>query len=690
MASSREERLQMRQRGAGTRKIQEVDFGFSFGSPGAAASAAGDQSTAEITNSIDQVVQQSEPEQTQTETQTQTPPQARNETATTAQSPRSQPRSARAKQTPRLSAGHAAADQEQGRSSKRRKIDSRNDDSNDSPGTRNEPVATTNGVPTLNEGRQTESTDIAETTNAETEKSSSMTTNENANPPTPTEEPEASAKPKRGRRKSSAPKVAQPATEEAIEESPSTRDLQNNTPIKKTRGRRKTDNTQPVESNEPTRSRRDKQPADDPAENEEAQPEPKRKRRAPASQVTTTADTSPKETVSATRSKRKQQPPRAAEPEPVDADEDEPAQPKRKRRKSVKNNADKELELEQEQEEEEEEEVEPEPEPAQTRKRKGKQKASEVPAQEESAAPARRQHDQSQDQQDQPEPNQTAESAQPPKRRRGRPSAASEPSTRRSRPSSEDGGERRREGTVAIKVHRLADTSALEATAPDSDASSNEVSTDELDTRKTFPRRAGVNAADVLAQICQEIVDKHLAGLANSVANESNQTKRGEAGRQRKAVEAYGSQLQGRLFELSELLESNFALGVKLKKAKRETTEMRNRLLEVRRQRHEVALRMDAVRQKHGAEESAKMSRNAINNSLHKLESTLERSRTRPGESVDDDDDNHDNGIAGLEFTLRTVVEDVSSAAEGSHGGLLGQIRAFNAQLETTGRALGL
>jgi chromosome segregation ATPase len=232
---------------------------------------------------------------------------------------------------------------------------------------------------------------------------------------------------------------------------------------------------------------------------------------------------------------------------------------------------------------------------------------------------------------------------------------------------------------------------------------------DELDTRKTFPRRAGVNAADVLAQICQEIVEKHLTGLANSVANESNQTKRGEAGRQRKAVEAYGSQLQGRLFELSELLESNFALGVKLKKAKRETTEMRNRLLEARRQRHEVALRMDAVRQKHSAEESAKMvclcfyeyiiqrtnyeqSRNAINNSLHKLESTLERSRTRPGERADDDDDdnNHDNGIAGLEFTLRTVVEDVSSAAEGSHGGLLGQVRAFNAQLETAGRALGL
>lgn len=87
-------------------------------------------------------------------------------------------------------------------------------------------------------------------------------------------------------------------------------------------------------------------------------------------------------------------------------------------------------------------------------------------------------------------------------------------------------------------------------------------------------------------------------------------------------------------------------------------------------------------------------SRNAINNSLHKLESTLERSRARPGERDSNENTGNlngsDNGIAGLEFTLRTVAEDVSSAAEGSHGGLLGQVRAFNAQLETTAKALGL
>ncbi|CRG90015.1 Zinc finger CCCH domain-containing protein 13 [Talaromyces islandicus] len=677
MASSREERLQMRQRGAGTRKVQEVDFGFSFGLPVAAAPAP----------SIDQVVQQPEtqtqtstPTPTPTPTQKQTPPQTRKEAIrATTQSPRHSPRSPRTKQTPRLSAAHVAADEDQGRSSKRRRIGPRNDDSNNSPRSRNDTaVATTNEEPAVSKSQQAQKTqDTAETTtNAETQKDSPVTHNQEANPPTPTEEPEASAKPKRGRRKSSAPKATQPAPEEAPEESPSARERQNSAATKATRVRQQTDNTQPIES-EPTRSRQGSRPAADKPENA-TQPEPKRKRRARTSQVTTTVDTSPKETGSGRSKRQRQQAAQAAEPEPeprpVEAeDENESMQPKRKRRKSVKS-----AEREPEPAEEPEEEPEPEPEPIRTKKRKGKQRASEDDAQE---VPVRTQDDRSQDQ---AEPS-AAESAQPPKRRRVRPSAAtaSEPSTRRRRSSEEgreDGGERRRDGTVAITVHRLADTRALDT---NSDASDE---TDGLDTRKTFPRRAGVNAADVLAQICQEIVDKHLTGLSNSVANESNQAKRSEAGRQRKAVEAYNNQLQERLFELSELLESNFALGVKLKKAKRETTEMRNRLLEVRRQRHEVALRMDAVRQKHSAEESAKMSRNAINNSLHQLESTLERGRARPGEGTGNEDD----GIAGLEFTLRTVAEDVSSAAEGSHGGLLGQVRAFNAQLETAARALGL
>lgn len=214
-------------------------------------------------------------------------------------------------------------------------------------------------------------------------------------------------------------------------------------------------------------------------------------------------------------------------------------------------------------------------------------------------------------------PEAGTESVQPAKRRRGRPSAgatedrtASGQRTKRRREQDEDQEPRRREGTVAITVHRLANTHILDSTHATSEPSDDEQdSTDELEAvGKKFPSRNGVNAADVLSQICKEILDKHLTTLDNNIASDAaNQAKRSEYARQRKTIEAYGTQLEGRLFELSELLDSNFSLAVQLKKAKREAAEMRNRLLEVRQQRHEITLRMDAVRRKHGEEENAKM-----------------------------------------------------------------------------------
>ena len=211
-------------------------------------------------------------------------------------------------------------------------------------------------------------------------------------------------------------------------------------------------------------------------------------------------------------------------------------------------------------------------------------------------------------------PEASTKPIQPAKRRRGRPSAGttedrttSGQRTKRRREQDENQEPRRREGTVAITVHRLANTHILDHAA--SDPSDDEQdSTDELEAVGKFPSRNGVNAADVLCQICKEILDKHLTTLDTNIASDAaNQAKRSEYARQRKTIEAYGTQLEGRLFELSELLDSNFSLGVQLKKSKREAAEMRNRLLEVRQQRHEITLRMDVVRRKHGEEENAKM-----------------------------------------------------------------------------------
>ncbi|KAH3252655.1 hypothetical protein KXW57_000397 [Aspergillus fumigatus] len=302
----------------------------------------------------------------------------------------------------------------------------------------------------------------------------------------------------------------------------------------------------------------------------------------------------------------------------------------------------------------------------------------------------------------------TQEASPRPKKRRGRPSLASrrddntatQPEERQATQQEVDAEDSKptrkrtrqpRSETVPVTVHRLVNVASLAPgpSGPDSPVEDGD-SADELAARgKTkLPRRGGVNPADVLSQICRETLEKTLTTLKNGIANETNPARRAEWTRKKKAVEAYETELEGRLFELSEMLDSNFVLGVQLKKAKREMMDLRGRLYQIRKEREAVALRMDAVRSKHAEEESARMARISINNSLHSLELAIERSQNRASADADDAESADASPTVGLEFMLRSVAEAVSSTAPGAQGGLLDQIKSFNAQLEATARKL--
>jgi hypothetical protein len=208
----------------------------------------------------------------------------------------------------------------------------------------------------------------------------------------------------------------------------------------------------------------------------------------------------------------------------------------------------------------------------------------------------------------------------PSKPRRGRPgkkakrTAETEPSPTEEQPEAESPQETRRKAreprgeTVPVTVHRLTNASALGSMYADESGDENEESADELSSRRKtkLPNRGGVNPADVLSQICRETLEKTLTTLKNGIANETNPTRRAEWTRKRKAVESFGSELDGRLLDLSEMLDSNFVLGVQLKNSKRDMMDLRSHLYRVRRERDSIALQMDAVRAKHMEEENAK------------------------------------------------------------------------------------
>ncbi|KAJ5410056.1 uncharacterized protein N7487_004415 [Penicillium crustosum] len=206
--------------------------------------------------------------------------------------------------------------------------------------------------------------------------------------------------------------------------------------------------------------------------------------------------------------------------------------------------------------------------------------------------------------------------------------------------------------TVPVTVYRLTNINSLGGTTSTANGSGDEEeSADELTTHQKakIPNRGGVNPADVLSQICRETLEKTLNTLKDGISNEANATRRAEWSRKRKAVEVFGSELESRLMDLSGILDSNFVLGVQLKKTKREMMDLRNHLYRVRRERENIALQMDAVRSRHIEEEKAKVSRSTISNSLHSLELALDRNKRRSASTADSSTD--------IEYMLRTVAD---------------------------------
>ncbi|EAS29307.3 uncharacterized protein CIMG_08053 [Coccidioides immitis RS] len=260
---------------------------------------------------------------------------------------------------------------------------------------------------------------------------------------------------------------------------------------------------------------------------------------------------------------------------------------------------------------------------------------------------------------------------------------------RRSRGSSKSSGEAfsdegtSSKSTIPVTVHRICNISALEDMLSDkSNVSDDEHSGSHTATRDhKYLNRGGINAADVLSQICQETLEKTISTLQTNIDRELNTTRANEWKRKCKVVQDFRSELENSLFGISELLESNLALAARLKRDKKEVLNLRHRLLSLRKEREEIALRIDNVRNKYADDESERMVQDSLNNSIHDLQLALDRSHKRK-------DATDANPFAGLEFLLRTVAQDVSSTASDSRGGLLNQVKQFNNQLEKTAALL--
>ena len=210
-----------------------------------------------------------------------------------------------------------------------------------------------------------------------------------------------------------------------------------------------------------------------------------------------------------------------------------------------------------------------------------------------------------------------------------------------------------------ITTHRLVNTSALPTITEENEVASDD-DLDPLHNTRTAP-----NAVDVLSQICRETV-------AAAITNIHTTATGSELKRKIDALESFGRELESRLFDMSAAVENRLTLEGRVRSSKREKSAMQNRWMEVRRQREEVALRMDAVRREHwdGEEQGAQSWR--VSEGCFGVGVVLERERG--------------SEIEGLEGLIGSISRGVSGF-EG--GGVLQRVKDFNARMERMVQVLG-
>ena len=217
-----------------------------------------------------------------------------------------------------------------------------------------------------------------------------------------------------------------------------------------------------------------------------------------------------------------------------------------------------------------------------------------------------------------------------------------------------------------ILTHRLTNARSLptivEEGEPETESEGEHLSHD-----LQHPDRAP-NAVDVLAQYCREFVDKTIDKIDGEPRTTSSKAG---AARKRTALEAFGSELDTRLFDMSQALEHRLTLEARIRKSKREKADLEAQWLEIRRQRNEIALKTDAVRRRHWRSEADRRETHELSQHLHDLEMMVER----------DEEGEED----GLEYLLQDVAGCVSNT---DGGNLLARIKAFNQQLERTAAVL--
>ncbi|KAJ4229057.1 hypothetical protein NW759_003780 [Fusarium solani] len=292
-----------------------------------------------------------------------------------------------------------------------------------------------------------------------------------------------------------------------------------------------------------------------------------------------------------------------------------------------------------------------------------------------------------------------AEEEEPaPKRRRGRPSRSpatqKQPTTKpktgtraKARDSEAKTMEKQaRKAKKAAKDRRISDGTAIELTVQRwvnaKQFRQGDGKEDPIASEVPFQNQEET-VVDVFSQVCLEVVETTLAKLYETMTSTEDKEKKKECRIKIRAVNAYKEQLTLQLLQLATHLNDWHSLRKRVRLIQREKLKLREDILQLKAEREQVALRMDAVRIKH--EEDTKESKYRLDTSaiMHDVDLAVEQGRDAPELSRAQEKKAE---LANLELLVARITNEASSAS--SAGGMLQQVKEFNAFLERAAVAL--
>lgn len=184
----------------------------------------------------------------------------------------------------------------------------------------------------------------------------------------------------------------------------------------------------------------------------------------------------------------------------------------------------------------------------------------------------------------------------PPKSKKRSPAKQRQPRAPRAKSSKQKPARGKKSGDateqpISVKIQRFTKPKRLDEDDPEAD--------DILNTEIPFANRAGVNAVDVLGQMCEELISTSLQKLQDTFDNAQDAATKKELRIKIRALEAFQEELRTRFLEHTIALDALHALKKRVREAQKNKLQLRERIIQIRAEREQVALRMDAVRMKH-------------------------------------------------------------------------------------------